>query len=374
MLYYACVFQHISLVYKKCVRGVVMSLREERNEQNNQAWRAHFERERLDLSASVEAALMDDGRVVAQQWDEELAEQDDAQPVTGGTGLVPPRLSLQSKMLPAIQPEGAVTPITDAYRATSSHVVEEAEQQSMPSSQPSGMLARLARRFTSSFTVVKPEMPQEQASFVSSTPSLNQDMMEAYQSRHGGKQLSMPTVPADPPLVRVIDTIMSPDPAGETRAEPQKRRSLKRNGKVLLQTTEQPAITKVSLSPRVEEQETGEARLADVRDALNGQQASAIVPQQRGERSVPPVTTVPAYGSGAFESEQSDVMITNALVAASSVVLVTLTTNPGPVVVQYISLQPQVGFTVHLTAPVTMRTAFNYVILLGETPTTSPTH
>ncbi|HEY5004464.1 MAG TPA: hypothetical protein VII61_14980 [Ktedonobacteraceae bacterium] len=342
-----------------------MSLREERNEQNNQAWRAHFERERLDLSASVEAALMDDGRVVAQQWDEELAEQDDAQPVTGGTGLVPPRLSLQSKMLPAIQPEGAVTPITDAYRATSSHAVEEAEQQSMPSSQPSGMLARLARRFTSSFTVVKPEMPQEQASFVSSTPSLNQDMMEAYQSRHGGKQLSMPTVPADPPLVRVIDTIMSPDPAGETRAEPQKRRSLKRNGKVLLQTTEQPAITKVSLSPRVEEQETGEARLADVRDALNGQQASPIVPQQRGERSVPPVTTVSAYGSGAFESEQSDVMITNALVAASSVVLVTLTTNPGPVVVQYISLQPQVGFTVHLTAPVTMRTAFNYVILLG---------
>ncbi len=39
-----------------------MPLREERNEQNNQAWRAHFERERLDLSASVEAALMDDGR------------------------------------------------------------------------------------------------------------------------------------------------------------------------------------------------------------------------------------------------------------------------------------------------------------------------
>jgi hypothetical protein len=72
MLYYACVFQHISLVYKKRVMGVVMSLREERNGKNSQAWRAHFERERLDLSASVEAAFMDDGRVVAQQWDEEL--------------------------------------------------------------------------------------------------------------------------------------------------------------------------------------------------------------------------------------------------------------------------------------------------------------
>lgn len=342
-----------------------MALREERNEKNSQAWRAHFERERLDLSASVEAALMDDGRVVVPQWDEELAEQDDAQSVTGGTGIVPPRLSLQSKMLPAIRPEPAVMPITDAYRATSSHVVEEVEPQSVPSSQPSGMLARLARRFTSSFAAVKPEMPQQQASFVSSTPSLNQDIMETYQSIPAGKQLSAPAVSIDPPLVRVVDTVMFPDPVGETRAAPQQRRSLKRNGKVLLQTTEQPAITKASLPPRVEEQETGEALLADVRGALNGQQTSPMVHQQREERSIPPVLAVPAYGSGAFESEQSDVMIANVHVTASSVVLVTLTTNPGPVVVQYISLQPQVGFTVHLTAPVTLRTAFNYVILLG---------
>jgi hypothetical protein len=366
MLYYACVFQHISLVYKKRVMGVVMSLREERNGKNSQAWRAHFERERLDLSASVEAAFMDDGRVVAQQWDEELVEQDDAQPVTGGTGLVPPRLSLQSRILPAIQPERAVMPITDAYRAPSSHIVEEVESQSVPSSQPSGMLARLAHRFTSSFAAVKPEISQEQTSFVSSTPSLNQDIMEAYQSMPAGKQLSAPAVSVDPPLVRVVDTVMFPDPVGETRTAPQKRRSLKRNGKVLLQTTEQPAITRASLPPRVEEQETGEARLADVREALNGQQASLIVPERREERSsIPPVTAVPVYGSGAFKSEQSDVMVANALVTASSVVLVTLTTNPGPVVVQYISLQPQVGFTVHLTAPVTLRTAFNYVILLG---------
>jgi len=234
------------------------------------------------------------------------------------------------------------------------------------------MLARLARRFTSSFTAVKPELPQEQASFVSSPP--NQDTMEAYQSLPAGKQLSMPTISADPPLVRVVDTVMSPDPVRETRAVPQKRRSLKRNGKVLLQTTEQPAIAKVLLPPHVEKQETGEVLLADVREALSGPPAPSIVPQWREERSVPSVAPVSAYGSGVFESEQSDVMITNALVTASSVVLVTLITNPGPVVVQYISLQPQVGFTVHLTAPVTMRTTFNYVILLGETTTANPTH
>ena len=371
MLYYACVFQHISLAYKKSVMGVVMALREERNEQNNQAWSARVERERLDLSASVEAALMDDGRVVASQWDEDLDEQDNSQPVTGGTGLVPPRLSLQSRMLPTVQSERAVTTITDAYQATSSQVVEEAPQQSVPSSHPSGMLARLARRFTSSFTAVKPEMPQQQTSFVSSTPSLNQDIMEAYQSTPAGKQLSASTISADPPLVRVVDTIMSPDPVEkEARAEPQKRRSLKRNGKVLLQTTEQPAIAKVSPPPRVEEQETGAALLADVRDALNRQQVPSIVP----EHGVFSATSVPAYGSGVFENEQSDIMIVNSLVTASSVVLVTLTTNPGPVVVQYISLQPQVGFTIHLTAPVTTRTAFNYVIMLGETSVATSTH
>jgi ribosomal protein S30 len=357
MLYYACVFQHISFAYKKCVTGGVMALREERNEQNSQAWRAHFERERLDLSASVEAALMDDGRVLAAQWDEDIDEQDASQPVTGGTGLVPPRLSLQSKMLPAVQPERIVTTTTDAYRATSSPVVEQAELQS---AQSSGMLARLARRFTSSFTAVKPELPQQQAPFASSTQAFNQPMMETYQSMPAGKRLSAPAIHADPPLVRVIDTIMSPDPVEEeTRAEPPKHRSLKRNGKVRLQTTEQPAITRASLFPRVEEQETDEALLADVRDALNEQQASS-------RRNAAPVSFVPAYGSGAFESEQRDVMIANALVTAATVVLVTLTTNPGPVVVQYISLQPRVGFTVHLTAPVATRTAFNYVLLLGE--------
>jgi hypothetical protein len=39
-----------------------------------------------------------------------------------------------------------------------------------------------------------------------------------------------------------------------------------------------------------------------------------------------------------------------------------LTGNPGPVVVQYISLHPRMGFTVHLSAPVTADTPFNYAL------------
>jgi hypothetical protein len=68
-------------------------------------------------------------------------------------------------------------------------------------------------------------------------------------------------------------------------------------------------------------------------------------------------------GTGAFESAQRDITVLNPHVSATSVVLVTLTSDPGPVVVHFVSLQPQVGFTVHLTAPATRKTSFNYVIL-----------
>jgi len=71
-------------------------------------------------------------------------------------------------------------------------------------------------------------------------------------------------------------------------------------------------------------------------------------------------------GTGFFADGQSDVTVANSHVTEHSVVLITLTSNPGPVVVQYITLQPQYGFTVHLTAPTTMRASFNYIVLLGE--------
>jgi hypothetical protein len=71
-------------------------------------------------------------------------------------------------------------------------------------------------------------------------------------------------------------------------------------------------------------------------------------------------------GTGTFESGQCDLIVTNKHVMATSVIQVMLTGNPGPVVVHYISLQPRIGFTVHLTAPTNARTPFNYVILPGE--------
>lgn len=71
-------------------------------------------------------------------------------------------------------------------------------------------------------------------------------------------------------------------------------------------------------------------------------------------------------GSGIVKPGQREVMVANALVSSSSAVVVTLVGDPGPVVVKYISLQPQTGFTVHLSAQAEAETPFNYVILMGE--------
>jgi len=71
-------------------------------------------------------------------------------------------------------------------------------------------------------------------------------------------------------------------------------------------------------------------------------------------------------GSGILKQGQQDVMITNTHISSSSVVIVTLVADPGPVVVKYISLHPQVGFTLHFSDSAEAEARFNYVILIGE--------
>jgi hypothetical protein len=80
----------------------------------------------------------------------------------------------------------------------------------------------------------------------------------------------------------------------------------------------------------------------------------------RGEEKDPILS-----GSGLFACGQRTVTVAHAQITASSVVLVMLAASPGPVVVQYVSLQPGESFTAHLTAPATMETPFNYLVLAG---------
>lgn len=71
-------------------------------------------------------------------------------------------------------------------------------------------------------------------------------------------------------------------------------------------------------------------------------------------------------GSGILKQGQQDVMVTNTHISSSSVVIVTLVEDPGPVVVKYISLHPQVGFTLHFSDSAEAEARFNFVILMGE--------
>jgi hypothetical protein len=71
-------------------------------------------------------------------------------------------------------------------------------------------------------------------------------------------------------------------------------------------------------------------------------------------------------GSGIIKQGQRDVMVTNTHISSSSVVIVTLIEDPGPVVVKYITLHPQIGFTLHFSDSAGAEARFNYVILMGE--------
>jgi len=71
-------------------------------------------------------------------------------------------------------------------------------------------------------------------------------------------------------------------------------------------------------------------------------------------------------GSRTFKRGQEEIAVENTHVTPSSVITAMLTGDPGPVVVQYISLRPGVGFTVHLSAPAEREASFNYVVIPGE--------
>lgn len=83
----------------------------------------------------------------------------------------------------------------------------------------------------------------------------------------------------------------------------------------------------------------------------------------RGDRNGNVASPVASQtGMGVFEIGQGEAIVMNSCITPASVVMVTLTGDPGPVVVQYVTLRPSIGFTVHLSAPTRNRTPFNYAI------------
>jgi hypothetical protein len=238
----------------------MMPWQDDSNEKKRQLWKSRVARERLDLSASVEEALNDG----SAQDELEADELDDAVPTGEGNMLIPPRLSLQSKPMPAVQ---ALTKVRTGY---------------VPIATQEGVVSP-----TTEFS----------------------------------------------------------------RAVQNKQRSPMRTTKVRLQVVPKPGVIEKSAKGSLPPYEPAMNIALPAVDNLQGREALPFL-EVSAEMS----------GTACFERGQAEVMVASAHITPASVVIVVLTADPGPVVVQYISLQPKVGFTVHLSAEAKDVTSFNYRI------------
>ena len=292
---------------------------EESDEQKTQRWQSRIARKRLDLSASVEETLEDSTLLIEEEEEVEAPEN----PVAASKDmpLIPPRLSLQSKQLPAIRSQATaeiMIPSALSGRGRETRTVESGN-----------IIARVAQRLTSSLSSLE-RMPRNDGS---TTPVV---------SVGGGERSALK-----------FGTISGYHASEAAEPRDGKPGVGKRTTKVRLQVVPKPDMTPrlgadasllcdIATNPSMPAVSETDARI----ETLN------VVAQREGLR-----------GSGKFELGQADLAVANAHITIESVVVVMLAGDPGPVVVQYISLQPTIGFTIHLSAPTKNATPFNYAIV-----------
>jgi hypothetical protein len=326
-------------------------------------WRNRIARERRDISKSVEETLAD-----AASQEDLLDDVYEDEPPGANTSLVPPRLSLQSKLLSAVRSETFVQSVT-AELAAQKKTGEEQQKSQNP-----GILARFAQQVTSSIAAIgsalQPVTPD--------IPPPPEELFSVEESQRMSKQiyLESPREVQRKPSTAIIDAIPSiSSPIPTALPVRSKQRLAGHTAKIRLQTASAPKST-----PRPEEQEWNADSQNPIREPLTvnvrfrekAQKPSssnailAITPyeEKNALTSGSETNCVSFFGSGAFESGQGELMVRNVRTTATSVVHVTLTSKPGPTLVQYVSLHPEVGFTLHLTAPVTTRTTFNYALFV----------
>src|SRR6266700_3216163 len=126
--------------------------------------------------------------------------------------------------------------------------------------------------------------------------------------------------------------------------------------------------TKVHLQavPKSEKKSGGKISIEKEKNAFSSDAEEQVNGKSKSKRKMKGTIQGSLAGSGVLKQGQQGVTVTNAHISPSSVVVVTLVEDPGPVVVKYITLQPQIGFTVHLSAQAEAETPFNYVVLRGE--------
>jgi len=246
------------------------------DDQAQQGWHSRFAKKREDLSISVEETLSE-GTLTEDLLLEELDELDERVQSKSVSVIIPPKLSLQSKLMPVVRVE--------PKEAANVAMVDTSTTSSIEVPQTAPKKQRLAGRTT---------------------------------------KVRLQAVP---------------------------KSEKKSNGKIPLETDKNERTTAggahASVKSSAKRSSTHEANAL-----IEGQVRNTA----RGTLS----------GSGVFKQGQREMMVANTYISPTSVVVVMLVGDPGPVVVKYISLQPQIGFTVHLSAPAEAKTPFNYVILMGE--------
>lgn len=391
---------------------------DELDEQTQRQWRSRLEKGRLGLSASVEQTLAEG--VADEEWMDEDGEEGGIQVVDEhmgevhrGTAVIPPRLSLQTKPM-----------YTVATAANRSEVPVPAvrSQESSQEKQHTGVFSRLARRITMSLAAITspfqaqvpvPQPPAQEIHVpmpdILSTTNLGVQTVTTVRVEHSETtttiieaspmQYAMPSagihpVPSVPQLSEQVvqgegrsrlagypskvhleaapkgmslhATARASEKAGEASyhahgsTEPLPLRhtfTVPRSAPTL----ELPIVTAAAMEEAVYDKTTS-GRMPSVQMPNRGSNNAALV--ERGFTGAP--SSWALFGSGNFDAGQGDVAVVSPDITGNSVVMVMLASDPGPVVVQYISLQPGIGFTVHLSAPTKLKTLFNYVVLRGE--------
>jgi len=304
--------------------GCVMAWPEDVDEQLRRRWLSRLEQERLELSNSVKATF-EDQSVQGDQFTDALRKPYGSTEASQKKVIIPPRLSLQSKSIQAVNPDPRALSLGVKRSFTNDDTPDVglpvARVEPITEERSANVFVRLAHRITSSLSTFLVNTHDLQRVTVLPPDSMQPAIDE---SRNGPRvyesSLAHPVIDAlvEPPVMHAL-----PAPfATETYSLGQGR----------LRVPKRPA-----------------------RVRLEGVSSQGMM--TRDEM---------LSGSGVFEPGRSEVVVSQSGIRPSSVVMVMLAGDPGPVVVQYITLRPWDGFTVHLSAPTLAKTPFNYVVLMGE--------
>ena len=177
----------------------------------------------------------------------------------------------------------------------------------------------------------------------------------------------MPVVRVEPKEVSNVMSRTMTDSVEIPQTAQKKRRLAGRTTKVHLQAvpkSEKKSGGKISIEKeKIVRSADGEAQ-SDVKNSAK--RSSKSGDSRLVEGQVRSSARASLAGSDIFKQGQREMMVANTHISPSSVVVFTLVEDPGPVVVKYITLQPQIGFTVHLSAQAEAETPFNYVVLMWE--------